>query len=1169
MENFNLNLDKIYNNSLNDKVDKLNKVIKFNKNSLIYNASPTIYPYIIKKIKQNYANSNLLVVFNKFEDAEDFYNNFLKIYKNIDIELFYPITLFPYEFNNIDLISNFYRIKTCNSLLSINKKIVVTSLYSLLFPVIDPMSLAQGKMIVRIGQKLDRDELIEKLIDLGFTKKNYITSIGDFTVKGELVSIYYDVLKNPVRIDFFDDKVETIKEFEKDSEKLLGIVDRISLLPLYEFSANEDDKKKIISSLYDANINSEELQNYILDIQNDKEYAILWNLDKITNKINFLTDYLKNNDIVCLVDKNEIFEAYEKELKSIIYSYNGLSIKGLTSYKKLFLDIKNSLLNSKFKYLNILERFNLKQNSYNNKYNSGNYENKNLKIIENHEENQINFYTKTPEKFKNRIEIFKKEYSTLLYHGYKIYIASLENGIKRFKLLFKDPRIHYIKEYLKSGVIFEDKKIAIYSENDILDIKIKSKTSNYKTEFLENKLDLKEGDFVVHIVHGIGQYLGIKKLEVLGEEKDFFHLKYKDNEDLYLPIENLGLIQKYVGFGTLKPKLDKLGGKTWKKTVEKTKKQIEDWARNLYSLYEERKKIKGIAFPEDDEEQIQFEKKFPYKETYDQYKAIRDVKLDMQQPYPMDRLICGDVGFGKTEVAIRAAFKAVNAGYQVILIAPTTILASQHFKRFKKRFEDYPVEIALLSRLVQPSKQNEVIEKVKNGNIDILIGTHRVLSKDVEFKKPGLLIIDEEQKFGVEAKEKIKFLRHNIDVLSLTATPIPRTLYMSLMKLMQISIINTPPEQRVPIQVYLEEFNDRVIKYAIEKEIARGGKVFFVHNRVETIDAMTNYLKTVTSYKYPITYAHGRMKKNRIKSIIEDFINGKYKVLVSTTIIESGIDIPDVDTIIIDRADRFGLSNLYQLKGRVGRRSKLAYAYLLYPSDMIISEIALKRLQIIADYSELGSGYKIALKDLELRGAGNILGKEQSGFISSVGFYMYQDLLKETVEKLQRGDKKKRFRTEIELDIDTKVNDKYFESKESKIDLYEKLYDLSSEKDLKNLYDETVEKIKLKNISLSDKKNLSKKSNLPEGLENLFYLNRIRIIAEKKKISKILEEKEDILIIFDSSKIEIKLNKIVTLLKNKTIKIDPDKKDTIFIKNKFISNIEKLEFIEKIIKEIF
>ncbi len=520
------------------------------------------------------------------------------------------------------------------------------------------------------------------------------------------------------------------------------------------------------------------------------------------------------------------------------------------------------------------------------------------------------------------------------------------------------------------------------------------------TERIKSYTDLKVGDYVVHVNHGIGKYIGIETLEINGIHKDYLHIKYAGKDKLYVPIEQIDLVQKYVGGEEHDPKVYSLGGSEWAKVKNKVKSSVQDIAEDLIKLYAQRKSATGYRFPMDNEYQREFEALFPYQETPDQLRTVEEVKIDMEKNEPMDRLLCGDVGYGKTEVAIRAAFKAAIVGKQVAVLVPTTILAQQHFETFKERFQDYPIKIEVISRFRSKKEQNQVIKRLRDGIVDIVIGTHRLLSKDVVFKDLGLLIVDEEQRFGVKHKEKLKELKTNVDVLTLTATPIPRTLHMSMLGVRDLSVIETPPENRFPVQTYVVEYSGALVREAIERELARGGQVYFLFNQVKNIEIMADQIRMLVP-DARVAVAHGQLKETELEQIMLEFLEGEYDVLVSTTIIETGVDIPNVNTLIIYNADRMGLSQLYQLRGRVGRSNRIAYAYFTYQRDKVLTEVAEKRLQAIKEFTELGSGFKIAMRDLAIRGAGNLLGAQQHGFIASVGFDLYSQMLKEAIDELK------------------------------------------------------------------------------------------------------------------------------------------------------------------------
>lgn len=586
--------------------------------------------------------------------------------------------------------------------------------------------------------------------------------------------------------------------------------------------------------------------------------------------------------------------------------------------------------------------------------------------------------------------------------------------------------------------------------------------------------------------------MGIETLEINGLHKDFMLIRYSGDDKLYVPIDQIDLVQKYVGSEGKEPKLYKLGGTEWAKVKRKVQSSVEDIADDLIKLYAERETRKGFAFSKDTEMQREFEASFPYQETEDQLRCIAEIKEDMEKDRPMDRLLCGDVGYGKTEVAIRAAFKAVMDGKQVAILVPTTILAQQHYDTIRERFQDYPIEIGLLSRFRTRKQQQETIKGIKKGTVDVVIGTHRLLSKDVEFYDLGLLVVDEEQRFGVKHKEKIKQMKTNVDVLTLTATPIPRTLHMSLLGVRDLSVIETPPENRFPIQTYVMEYNPIVVREAIEREMGRGGQVFFLHNRVESIDKVARDVSMLVP-DARIAIAHGRMSETELENVIVSFMEGEFDVLVSTTIIETGVDIPNVNTLIVTNADHMGLSQLYQLRGRVGRSNRVAYAYFTYHKDKVLTEVAEKRLQAIKEFTELGSGFKIAMRDLSIRGAGNLLGAQQHGFIDSVGFDMYSQMLKEAIEKRKAGKEITEiapFEPELTLNLDAYIPDEYIKDEKQKIEIYKQFRSIDTEEDIEELKEELIDRF----------------GDYPKEVDNLITVSSLKMYAKRERVESIMEK---------------------------------------------------------------
>ena len=652
----------------------------------------------------------------------------------------------------------------------------------------------------------------------------------------------------------------------------------------------------------------------------------------------------------------------------------------------------------------------------------------------------------------------------------------------------------------------------------------KKKRRHTPTVFKEGEkvvfADLKVGDYVVHKKYGIGLYIGVNTIKADGTIKDYIKIKYQNDDILYIPTSDLDSIRKYVGGDTIQPKINRLGSKDWEKTKAKVKKNLREVAKDLIELYAKREKALGYSFSKDTPWQNEFEGKFPYQETDDQLRCIEEVKKDMESSKPMDRLLCGDVGYGKTEVAIRAAFKAAMDGKQVAYLAPTTVLAEQQYQEFKERMKDYPIKVEILNRFKGKKYQDEVIKKLKLGEVDIVIGTHRLLSKDIEFKDLGLLIIDEEHRFGVKAKERIKQLKNNIDVLTMTATPIPRTMHMSIVGIRDMSVIYEPPHNRRPVQTYVLEYDEEVIREAITKELERNGQVFYLFNNVEGIERKASQISDLVP-EANVVYAHGQMAGTRIEEIMQEFVDGKSNVLVCTTILESGIDIPNANTIIVENADRIGLAALYQIRGRVGRSDKQAYAYITYKKDKLLSEVADKRLKTIKEFTEFGSGFKIAMRDLEIRGAGSLLGEIQSGHLEQVGYDTYCNLLDEVVKEMKGIEVRPEIDIQIDLNVTSYIPDEYISDSNQKIEVYQDIALCKNEEDIQNIIDEIIDRF----------------GNMPEELENLIDIARIKYLAKELQIEKIVSKKTAVVFSFQPNgkedKVKIDIPNLVKEYENK------------------------------------
>ncbi|MDR0399547.1 MAG: transcription-repair coupling factor [Treponema sp.] len=755
--------------------------------------------------------------------------------------------------------------------------------------------------------------------------------------------------------------------------------------------------------------------------------------------------------------------------------------------------------------------------------------------------------------FFGNVLYLKEEFSALLAEGWRILVAAeSEIQAERIESILSDisrEALSVAAVPLSAGFCLEDVRLMLVQENEIFGRRkrIPKSVKTVRSAAIDSFVELNSGDYVVHLNYGIGLFKGIERIRALGFERDYIKLEYLGEETVFVPIEQVNLVQRYIGNEGTPPRLDNLGSKSWEARKGRVKKSVEDIAGRLIALYSKRKAAPGFAFPEDGEWQTMFEAAFPFDETEDQLRCVEEIKEDMESPHPMDRLVCGDVGYGKTEVAVRACFKAVMGGKQVAFLAPTTILTEQHFENFQERFSRFPVRLAMLSRFVDRRSVKKILEELRQGQIDILVGTHRIIQRDVSFKNLGLLVIDEEQRFGVKDKERLKEFKTNVDCLTLSATPIPRTLHMSLLKIRDMSLLATPPMNRHPIETIIEEWNEERIAAAIRREVERGGQVFFLHNRVESLHETRLKIERMAP-EMLIETAHGQMDAQDLEDVMHRFIHGGFHVLVSTTIIENGIDIPNVNTIIIDRADMYGVSQLYQLRGRVGRSDRVAYAYLFYPRDRALSELAMKRLQVISDFTELGSGFKIAMKDMEIRGAGNLLGREQSGDIYSVGFDLYLRLLDEAIKRLEDENYEGESETLLELEYSGFIPDAYIDSAQEKMEVYKKIASVREKDELERVYAELLDRF----------------GPLPDEAASLLALAEIRIICREIAVSS-LREKGGVVRVEFGRVSRINVDRLIRLMKESAgkVKLDPGAPNILVLHTGNIGLKEKSEFIRE------
>ena len=1033
--------------------------------------------------------------------------------------VFFPkkdIVAYDYIAESKDL--PYERIETLNQIVSKKKFIVVTTIEAVMQKLPSKETLYKNILEFKVGKSYSIEELKKKLIQLGYTRYDLIEGRGQFSIRGGIVDISTNE-NTGIRIEFWGDEIDSIRSFHILSQRSIQNLEKITIFPAHEYvleKTKEEVCKKIEKIKVDTDLQEEKLKE---DIEQIKVGDYISKIDKYFNcfyeKEESLLNYLSKQTCIIFDEISKI----EQREKNIFQDQENLErallekekwIPQAISNKSSLEQIKENLDNQ-FIYMEKLDtkpKFQIETYFMNYR--------------------EINYY-------KSEIENFLKDLKKLISEKKKVtvFVNSKEKAKKLKTILEKEKIICKIEENL-------DKTIIVKSTESIVTITVGTVSSGFENITLNQVIisadeliegdkrrrkitntaykegekvvfaDLKIGDYVVHKNYGIGIYIGVNTITADSTTKDYIKIKYQADDILYVPTNQMDSIRKYIGGDGILPKINKLGSKEWENTKAKVKKNLREVARDLIELYAKREKVKGYAFSKDTPWQKQFEENFPYQETEDQLRCIEEVKKDMEKDKPMDRLLCGDVGYGKTEVAIRAAFKAVMDHKQVAYLVPTTVLAEQQYKEFKTRMEGFAVKVEILNRFKNKKYQEEVIKKLKLGEVDVVIGTHRMLSNDIEFKDLGLLIIDEEHRFGVKAKEKIKKYKSSIDVLTMTATPIPRTLHMSIVGVRDMSVIYEPPQNRKPVQTYVLEYDEEVIKEAITKELERGGQVFYLFNRVENIEKKAVEISQLVP-EANVVYAHGQMTGARIEEIMQEFIEGKTNVLVCTTILESGIDIPNANTIIVENADRMGLAQLYQIRGRVGRSNKQAYAYITYKRDKLLSEVADKRLKAIKEFTEFGSGFKIAMRDLEIRGAGSLLGEIQSGHLEQVGYETYCTLLDEVVKEIQGVEVQEDTDIQIDLNVTSYIPDTYISDPGQKIEIYQSIALCKKEEDIANIIDEIIDRF----------------GNMPDELENLIEIARIKYLSKKLFITKIASRKTAVVFTFEPRKFNVDVPNLV------------------------------------------
>ena len=1155
----------------NNKIKNLIYSINNKKKVKVIGPEEASFSFVVSNIIQK-LNKKVLIITHDNSRIDDIYEDLIRIIDKQKVNIFPEIETLPHEKINPDYNILKERINVLNELEFNNKNnIVITSGISVLRKLMPKSYFSNNSIKIDLDSSIDLNQISSKLIQLGYKREKMVEEPGQFSIRGGILDIYTLIYDDPIRIELFGDEVDSIRFFNVESQRSIKNIDQISITPVNEIVFNKNDIDSFLPQIKKdyqkqikrlENTNSKKEAEYLKELS--QEYLEKMNQHHYFEGYEQFLPYFYNEKLSSIFD-------YMGEDFYVIYDNSERVWQRLTSFQRDLEETTISLLEQG----NILPSYSdifLTEDdylNYDNKF-SGLYFTDEIKESPlNQIKTKFEFKTSGVESFNGQFELVKKRLIELKNNDYTVLLTlNTESKAKKLSNFLKESdieniygnniyesKINIFDESFSKGFILDDLKLAVYTEKEIIGKKQqrKRKISDFEEGVrISSVNELSKGDYVVHENHGIGKYLGVKTLEVQDKHQDYLLIKYKDTDKLYVPTEKIHLVQKYIGSDTKTPKLYKLGGNEWQKVKKRVQNSVKKMAIGLLELYAEREMTKGYSFSEDNDWQKDFEKDFPHELTPDQFKAIEDIKDDMQSDTPMDRLLCGDVGYGKTEVAIRAAFKAAMDGKQTAVLVPTTILAQQHYKTFKDRIDQYPVKVAMLSRFRTKAQQKKIIKHLAKGKVDIVIGTHRLVSKDVVFNDLGLLVVDEEQRFGVAHKEKLKSLKSNVDVLTLSATPIPRTLHMSLIGVRDMSVIETPPKDRYPIRTYIREFDQSLIQDAINKELSRNGQVYFVHNRVEDINKKAEFInKLVPEARTAV--AHGQMSEKKLENVMMDFYEGRYDVLVCTTIIENGLDISDVNTIIINRAEHMGLAQLYQLRGRVGRSNRIAYSYLLYEKDRILSEVANKRLKAIKEFTSLGSGFKIAMRDLEIRGAGNLLGAEQSGHIAAVGFSLYCKLLESAIVDL-KGEDKELQDVEININIDAYIPENYISDSRQKIEMYKKLKKTNSEADIISLIDEFVDRY----------------GDPPQSVMNLIELSRVNLLAKKLSIKEILQKDAGYRIIFREDN-NIDSDHIVKLLEKhpKKLKIRNSKNPEIIIKDKGLSLLKMiLKFLNEQMQSI-
>ncbi|CEK36719.1 transcription-repair coupling factor [Paraclostridium sordellii] len=1067
-------------------------------NGLVQSQKPNIVYSIFNDLKKQ-----ILYIANTDLEAKKVYED-LCFYMKDKVDYLSSQDIYFYHLDAKDRNDEARKLKVLLRMISKENTVIVTSVEAVLSKYVPKEVLKKNIFTYKIGDTIDIENISKKLVNLGYERVSKIEGFGQFSIRGGIIDVFSLEYDTPIRIELFDDEIESIRTFDVFTQKSIKKIKKCTITPSREFIYPENAEESLtrlekdISKIADddvyKSIENIKTKTYFEGVENYIDYMY-------TDENKSIFTYLKEDAVVFINDVSRLKERCENYINEFKENYKlnlerGLALKQQGNLLYHYSDLEY-LAQGKKLILNMLLTKSIKDIS--------------VKSI-------VNFESREIPSFNGKLDILAEELTRLKYNGHKVVLATntydrakklnkelLNLGIETVLSRKRDVEIYssqvvIVVGNITSGFQYKSIKFDVITDKEMIGSNKRAKTSKSKKfnkgQKIETFLDLNVGDYVVHENSGVGRYVGIDQLSVNGVKKDYMRVVYQGGDNLYVPIDQMDKIQKFIGADTEKVKLNKLGSSEWSKAKAKVKKEIEDMTKDLVELYAKREKIKGYRFSKDTLWQSEFETLFPYQETDDQIKAIEETKKDMESNKVMDRLICGDVGYGKTEVAIRAIFKACMDQKQVAVLVPTTILAQQHYNTFRSRFENYPIRVEVLSRFKTPKEQKQIIEDARKGLVDVIIGTHRIISKDIDLPNLGLVVIDEEQRFGVKHKESLKKIKSTVDVLTLSATPIPRTLHMSLSGIRDMSVIEEPPQERYPVITYVVEGKESIIQDEIEREIARGGQVFFVYNRVERIDEMASMIQRLVP-DAKIAVAHGRMTGKELENIIIGFLNKEYNVLVCTTIIETGMDISNANTMIVYDADKMGLAQLYQLRGRVGRSNRQGYAYFMYEKDKVLSEIAEKRLKAIREFTEFGSGFKIAMRDLEIRGAGNILGPQQHGHMAVIGYDLYVKMLNEAIRKVKGEVVQEEIDVEVDLPVNAYIPDSYIDDEIIKIEMYKKIASIENEGDMNDIKDELADRF----------------SDIPKSVNALISIAYIKTLCKQVGIEKIRMLKDEVILL--------------------------------------------------------